>query len=381
MSTSTFVGQSADQHVFLVGRPPMGEYLGFVTTHTVGGDQTDVAGLAQQWRDANDHVQMLEQTEPGVADDAPVLDLPPELAACGAATIADPDTQRAFAVVPFTIGIVELDRLVVWQKKINLSHVARLAARLEPVPEDDALYRFCLPSRDQRDDPPIQMGPVGPNAWGFVSPSNDFRLLGHTLLDPASIPAAADRINGIPHTIIAIGIGYGINLLAAIRVNGRLILNNGSHRAYALRQAGITHVPCLVQNVTRRDELDTIAGVDLAAKCRRLHRGASAAAPEGLLRRAASSDRASPAPRSAGANCVSERGYRRSGAGGVGRSSIADSACRSRSGWCSYGTSRAASASSASQSRSRTESRRWGSWGESTIIASRASAPLLSIPR
>jgi hypothetical protein len=32
---------STDQHVFLVGRPPMGEYLSFVKVQSVGGDAID----------------------------------------------------------------------------------------------------------------------------------------------------------------------------------------------------------------------------------------------------------------------------------------------------------------------------------------------------
>jgi hypothetical protein len=45
----------------------------------------------------------------------------------------------------------------------------------------------------------------------------------------------------------------------AIYAEKRLILNNGSHRAFALRQMGVTHVPCIVQHVASRDELEVIA--------------------------------------------------------------------------------------------------------------------------
>jgi len=41
-----------------------------------------------------------------------------------------------------------------------------------------------------------------------------------------------------------------------------LILNNGSHRAYALRELGLKEVPCIVQTVTRRDELELVASGD-----------------------------------------------------------------------------------------------------------------------
>jgi len=43
----------------------------------------------------------------------------------------------------------------------------------------------------------------------------------------------------------------------------RLVLNNGNHRAYALRELGITHAPCIVQRVSSREELDVVASGDL----------------------------------------------------------------------------------------------------------------------
>jgi hypothetical protein len=50
-------------------------------------------------------------------------------------------------------------------------------------------------------------------------------------------------------------VGFSSNALNVVRVNGRLILNNGSHRAYALQKAGLRFVPAIVQNVTHQDEL------------------------------------------------------------------------------------------------------------------------------
>jgi hypothetical protein len=41
---------------------------------------------------------------------------------------------------------------------------------------------------------------------------------------------------------------------------------NGSHRAYALRDAGLTKAPCLVVEVTRREELEVTASEELKNK-------------------------------------------------------------------------------------------------------------------
>ena len=38
-----------------------------------------------------------------------------------------------------------------------------------------------------------------------------------------------------------------------------MVLHNGYHRAVALRAAGFTHAPCVIQTVTRRDELEVSA--------------------------------------------------------------------------------------------------------------------------
>jgi len=69
--------------------------------------------------------------------------------------------------------------------------------------------------------------------------------------------------SGRPFAYIVLGIGYASNYLNALQVDGRLILNNGSHRAYALRDIGLTHVPCLVQRISRRDEMDLVASGDV----------------------------------------------------------------------------------------------------------------------
>ncbi|MCZ7673842.1 MAG: hypothetical protein M5U34_45335 [Chloroflexi bacterium] len=58
-------------------------------------------------------------------------------------------------------------------------------------------------------------------------------------------------------------VGFGSNFLNAIAAEGRLVLNNGSHRAYALRASGITHVPCIIQQVSRREELLVIGSNEL----------------------------------------------------------------------------------------------------------------------
>jgi hypothetical protein len=125
------------------------------------------------------------------------------------------------------------------------------------------VFEFALPLDGRYDVAPAG-GQTAPNGWTFTSPSADFRVLGQQLVDPRAV--AGLSVPGRPTAIVAVAVGYGSNVLSAIRTNGRLILNNGSHRAYALRAAGHQRVPCLIQNVTRPEELQVIASSDLAQR-------------------------------------------------------------------------------------------------------------------
>jgi hypothetical protein len=58
---------------------------------------------------------------------------------------------------------------------------------------------------------------------------------------------------------VGLAVGFGSNFLSIISAYDRLILHNGSHRAYALRELGITHAPCVIQHIYSREELNVVA--------------------------------------------------------------------------------------------------------------------------
>ncbi len=71
-------------------------------------------------------------------------------------------------------------------------------------------------------------------------------MIGHETFGPVS------GMVGLP-------VGFGSNFLTAIRFEDRILLHNGYHRACALRALGLSHAPCILQTVTRRDELQAAA--------------------------------------------------------------------------------------------------------------------------
>jgi hypothetical protein len=244
-------------HVLLVGHPPVAEFLGYIATQTVDGRSGDEGALMDAWRRGNDHLLALAETESGYADGIELGDMPAELAPLVARALADPVMRRDYALAPVSIEWIELDRLVVHQKHINLAFADELRAELGENPSATRIFEFALPSEKRR-DPPVQTGRIGEGAWIFKSVSNDFRILDAELLEPAKVTGFDAA--GVPTVIVALSLGYGSNYLSALSVGNRLVLHNGSHRAYALRAAGQTHAPCLVQHISRHEELRAIVG-------------------------------------------------------------------------------------------------------------------------
>src|SRR5216117_1827670 len=94
-----------------------------------------------------------------------------------------------------------------------------------------------------------------------MSPSNDLRFLGTMKMESNHIkvyPPPGDLVG-----VVGIAVGFGSNFMNALYADKRLILNNGSHRAYALREMGFTHVPCIIQHVSSRAELELVAASEI----------------------------------------------------------------------------------------------------------------------
>jgi hypothetical protein len=250
---------TVDELVYLSGRPPLGEFLGYVSTQTVGGESADIGILASEWRKANDHIRELEAREAGLADNPPTKAVPEALAQLVAQVLADPMFRRTFSIVPAEVRIVELDRLVVYQKHINLSYVQRLKRELGASPTDETVFKVCLPFHHPQ--PSVNYARIAQNAYVFSSPSTDLRFLEATLIQAAQVTGYSPA--GPVSAIVGLVVGFGSNFLNALRIEDRLVLNNGSHRAFALRDIGVTHVPCVVQHVSRREELGVVGPAEV----------------------------------------------------------------------------------------------------------------------
>ena len=241
----------------MLGRPPMEEYLSFLTQASPGAN-VDIPAAAQRWRQAAQVVDVLTASEAGAADNHAVEGLPPNLNAIAGEYLADPAVGATYGLVPAQIGIVCLDDLVVFQRQINLRYVNELRNMIGNWSvADEELLKFCLDIDQPSADISVYQSAV--NAFTFRSISTDARFLGASLLDASQVSGYVPP--GRARYALVMYLGYGANALNVVGINGRLILNNGSHRAYALRASGLTHVPAVVQIATREDGLAIVPPV------------------------------------------------------------------------------------------------------------------------
>ena len=251
-----------DEYLYLTGRPRLRDLVRFARSHAV--TPPDERTLAEAWHKAHERVRRLEADEAGLADRPPIRPLGPEYEPLLTELLQDPLIQNGFNTVPTDVALVELDRLVVYQKHIDLTYVRRLAATLgggarSRPPSDEQVFRTCL--LHDHDEAPVRWSRVQHDRFVFVSPSNDLRFLG-------AVPLQRDQIKDYPARgkfvgLVGIAVGLGSNFLNAVYAENRLVLNNGSHRAYTLRQLGVTHVPCIIQHCASRDEVDAVAATEV----------------------------------------------------------------------------------------------------------------------
>jgi hypothetical protein len=254
MTTPPPLCGAGEEHLYLVAGTSFEQYRDFLLKEVPDDDANRLERIAETWRRASSHLQELRSTEPTWADQPQVLRIPTELQELVVLVRADPIFRNAFAL-PVEFGLVELDRLAIPQELISLVQVERLKQQLGPKPSPEQVFRMCLPF----DHPMIEHGVRidSSDTFVFASESNDLRFLESVLLKPEQVPGI--QSHGPILGIVGVVVGYGSNYLNVISAEGRLVLHNGSHRAYALRDLGFTHVPCVIQKASSRQELSSVA--------------------------------------------------------------------------------------------------------------------------
>ncbi len=244
-----------DDYLLLVGHPPADDFFRFFRTRVVGGETADTDDLIRAWRKANARVRELRDSEATLADGTELRQLPTEMRDAAAAALREAE-QRGYRLTPCRWMHVELDRMTVFQKRINLRWVSQLQALIGKTPTARDLVEVASGARIPK--PHIKVVRSDEGTYTLSCSSGELRFLGPRTLDPGEMPDLG--IPGEMTNVIGLFIGFGFSFLSALNYRDRLILKNGTHRAYALRALGFERVPCLVTEIDHEDDLD-LAGI------------------------------------------------------------------------------------------------------------------------
>ena len=173
-----------DNHVFLTGRPSLTEFLSVVNSQ-VDYEPSQLGQLSDEWRAANAIVNDMQQSQAGAADKPDYQDMPDSLRDLANQILEDEIFQRSFNIVKPVIRMVELDSMVVFQKHINLNYVEKIKQQLGENPSEETILKTCLPIDHPMPD--ISAARVSKDAFVFISPSVDIRVLDTCLLDKNQI--------------------------------------------------------------------------------------------------------------------------------------------------------------------------------------------------
>ena len=148
--------------------------------------------------------------------------------------------------------MVEIDNIIAPQREVLLEYVDQLTNNIPKNPSEEDLLKFCLIPEQQVPKPkPTRKSS---KSWSFSSPSHDFRYLGSFLKKEINRDdVESTKVGGFPTHAIMLFMGYGVGCMNAFSVNGRVILHNGFHRAYALRKMGIKRIPLLLSKIGNAD--------------------------------------------------------------------------------------------------------------------------------
>jgi len=237
------------------------EVTHYIRTQAIPDESARISEFLRKWGELQPRVQQLIQNESGIAESIAVSELPRGHETQVECYTADKLFNRTFSGLPIVIAMVEIDKLIAAQRTVNLEYVDRLKSSFSRNLGISELLEICVAPTRPMD--PIQHLELGPNVHVFSSPNADIRFLGSFVKNITNEDLEAAVQGGIPAAAVISFVGYGGASVNVIRAGNRVVLNNGFHRVFALREAGVTQIPVVIQlsNNPALDFPDQVAGL------------------------------------------------------------------------------------------------------------------------
>lgn len=237
--------------LYLYGVCTQAEVIGFLRTQCVLQDEKELEQILSDWRLATKAFG----TSIGSPADSPDTAIAEEVGHSWDPNLkaleSDALFRQSFSLLPYSVQLVELDKIVAGQRYVNLDYVESLAKTVPEKPSPGFLVKFCL-LRKSSAPAPAELA-LGQNVYSYKAQSTDFRFLGGYPKPLTSEDLAASTGGGEPVAAVVLLVGYGSPQVNLFHVGKRYILNNGFHRLFALRSKGVLRAPAVVQEVSNPD--------------------------------------------------------------------------------------------------------------------------------
>ncbi len=230
--------------LYMYGAVTQIELKSFLDIYSVDSDQQK-REIKASWPAAAEHFEELRRAETGVSEAIVTRPLSPEDVRVENLR-SDPLFVDTFSNYPYSFEEVEVDKLVACQRTVHLEYIDHLISEYERRGRD--LIDYCL--IPWQDTTPVNVGRTAQNAFTASSDNPGLRFLGAYEQRYRRELLQAQTPGGQPVQMIVLVLGYGSSTVSVYRIRKRIILLNGFHRLYALRQLGVTHVPAVVQQIT-----------------------------------------------------------------------------------------------------------------------------------
>lgn len=219
----------------------------FIRTQVIAEDKDFLVILQPAWEALQPKIAKLIEAEKGLSETIARENIPKEVHGKVQEIISNELFKKTFPG-PFSIEMVEIDKLIAPQKTVNLDFVKTLKDEVGVLPSAEKLIDFCLGF--DRKKAPVSHLEVGPNQHAFSSVNTDLRFLGGFLKPLAEEDANLAGLGGMPVAAVIGFVGYGFDAVNVLAAGKRYVLNNGFHRVYTLRSLGLKMIPVVVQHKT-----------------------------------------------------------------------------------------------------------------------------------
>jgi len=241
--------QTYSSYLLIYGSLTKGQVANIVKNKCIDEERSNIKVISEYWYRARELLRQIETQDSGAAENCETSEITSSL--IGGINL-NPAIKYNFADYVYDFKMVEIDNMIAMQREVLLDYVDELSKKIPKKPSEEDLLKFCLipeklvplPKLTQKDS----------KSWYFTSPSHDLRFLGGSMkkeLTKEDIDSA--KVGGFPTHVMMLFVGYGVGTMHGYSVNGRIILLNGFHRAYALRRKGIKKIPILLKKIGNAD--------------------------------------------------------------------------------------------------------------------------------